>query len=210
MKTPFLAALLTAWTICAIADTIVDTGAGTADFGYGLDSSQSLAAEFSIGLSYAITNVQADMQFDEGGTLNVSLYADNAVGSDVPGTLLQTGSLTILNQQRFWSWVGPDNLSWSVDAGTYWIGFSGVGTPTPFIFGMIRGQAPFPLGNEAVKHPGENWIGGDQDNLGIRIYGSPIPEPSPLALLAAGAAAMIVSRETSSLNKKLLFEEIKL
>jgi hypothetical protein len=201
MKTLFLLALLTVWTICAVADTIVNTGAGTAGGGYGLDSSQSLAAEFSIGLSYTITNVQADMQFDEGGILTVSLYADNGAGSDVPGTLLQTVSLTIINKPR--AWVGPDNLNWNVAAGTYWIGFSGVGSPTPFIFGMIGRPAPFPLGNEAYRQSGD-WIGVDSLDLAVRIYGLPIPEPSPLSLLVAGAAAVIVSRKTASLNKKLL------
>jgi hypothetical protein len=66
----------------------------------------------------------------------------------------------------------------------YWVGFE---VPASSTFsGVIMGSAPKALEHEAINFVPAGYISRDEINIGVRVYGSPVPIPGALLLLGAG------------------------
>lgn len=87
-------------------------------------------------------------------------------------------------------WVGPSNLNWSLDPGTYWVAFE-VRSRSTFD-GRIGGDAPDPLINEALATANSGYVywGIDFLDSGMQINATPVPLPSSILLLVSGLSGL--------------------
>ncbi|NOX97496.1 MAG: PEP-CTERM sorting domain-containing protein [Nitrospirae bacterium] len=180
---------------------IVDTGQPSVGVGHVLDSSQWLAAEFTLTQNYTLTDIQGFMYTaNTPGTAGVAIYSD---GGDVPGTEIYSDAFYIYAGE---SWQGLSGLTWNLEANTYWVSFE-VRPEHTFYGSMADGSPPSPLGNEAIKSTYNNgpgvWVGDDNLDLGIRIQGSVIPEPSSMLLLGSGIVSMAAALRRRKGSKKV-------
>jgi len=186
--------------VSANAATIVDTGPG-ADSNYRALAGASvlppfgqfLAAEFSIGSSTTVTDIEGWMSFNPSGADGtIAIYLD---GGDVPGaelyatTFFGTGSSDS-------SWVGASGLSWDLAAGTYWVAFEVRDGQT--LETSMPSPSSNPLLNEAfTSRDTGDWNGDDGLDLGIRI--SAVPIPAAAWLFGSGLLGLIgVARKRQS------------
>ena len=186
--------------VSANAATIVDTGPG-ADSNYRALAGASvlppfgqfLAAEFSIGSSTTVTDIEGWMSFNPSGADGtIAIYSD---GGDVPGdelyaaTFFGTGSLDS-------SWVGVSGLSWDLAAGTYWVAFEVRDGQT--LETSMPSPSSNPLLNEAFTSVDTgDWNDDDGLDLGIRI--SAVPIPAAAWLFGTGLLGLIgVARKRKS------------
>ena len=177
----------------ANAATIVDTGPGPSSNGISLSlfgpigpsPGQSLAAEFDIGSSTTVTDIEGWMSgtvFEADGT--IAIYSD---GGDVPDTELYAATF-LGTGSTAWSWEGTSGLSWDLAPGSYWVSFE-VRSGQTLSTGMVT-PSTNPLLNEAINNTGE-WIGSDSLELGIRIEGSVVPIPAAVWLFGSGLLGLI-------------------
>jgi hypothetical protein len=151
---------------------------------------QYLAAQFSLASPHTITGVQGWMRVEVGGDLAFVIYGDD--GDDVPDQTAELFSTTLTLSGGLTdppNWEGPDSgLDWTLTTGTYWLAFEV--RNSSFFFGQMPFPSTFPLGNEATLTEGStpNYFADDNNDIGIRIFGEPVPEPSTLVLLAGGLA----------------------
>jgi len=170
------------------SSSIVDTGPGGTTgsmwslFGAGAVSDpfgQSLAAEFTMVSADTISSVEGWMNFtaaDTDGT--IAIYSD---GGDIPGTELFSATFfgTGVSQP---SWVGASGLSWSLAAGTYWVAFEVRAGQT--LDTSMPSPSSSPLLNEAfTSSTTDTWFGSDNEDIGVRINASVVPEPAALSLV---------------------------
>ncbi len=185
----------------AHAGLIVDTGPGTLSAsGNAFGSAQWLAAEFVLDRPYYITRLEGWMSAEtllddlRGQTFSISIWGD---GGDVPA--FDAASRLYTNGAEI---VGADVANWEgynitygngleLAQGTYWIVFE-YRTPNgnTYANGAMPGNSPTPLLNEAYLDNPTTWAADDDLNLGIRIYGNPIPAPLPIATMAIGLLAI--------------------
>jgi hypothetical protein len=201
---------------------------------YGLNSPYgqgrffaSLAGEFTNSQAWTVNSVAGWLaaagpafHFPPGPVdLTASIYsnapANPAVygGSGQPGTALFSASfaLTLCANAAQSScpvgWQGPAGLSWSLNPGTYWVVFEGVGDNTGWA-GM-PGGVPAPLANSLFLSSGQDWselypggfgvqISGTQQAVGVPTPGTPNLLLTGIALLAAARAWPLVRRKKSS------------
>ena len=164
--------------VSAIAATIVNTGPG-ADSNYWVLAGASvlppfgqfLAAEFSIGSSTTVTDIEGWMSSNPSGADGtIAIYSD---GGDVPGAELYATTFFGTGSQDS-SWVGASGLSWDLAAGTYWVAFEVRDGQT--LETSMPSPSSSPLLNEAAtSRDTGNWIGFDGLDLGVRISAVHIP-----------------------------------
>lgn len=176
--------------VTAHAALLVDTGNPPSTFGgFALYSDQSLGASFDVPVATVITSIEGFMGFQYGGTLSTVLYRGDPGG--VP-LFSRTEVVGVTFDPR---WVRFDDLTWSVEPGTYTLTFE---------TGTFQGYMPYPSPNsldvEWNNHFGGGWnhLSGI-DGLGIRVEVTAVPEPAAWLLMATGAVALV--RRTPVLRK---------
>ena len=167
----------------ARAATIVDTGSSMGTF-WTLHSNQWLAGEFTTSPTYPayiITDVFGWIHAGIGGNVNIVLYGD---GGEIPDSELYSAMVTVPTSGSGFvdpMWQGVSELDWTIDSGTYWISFEPVGS----FSGVMPGQSPNPLINEAA-HSFGSWHESDGIDIGVQIYGNPVPIPGAVLLFGSG------------------------
>lgn len=181
------------------AATIVDTGPGPNTLTgtnwslYPEETSgpfgQFLAAEFSIGNSVAVTEIEGWMARTQAGANGtIAIYSD---GGDIPGTELYATTFFGTGSSSN-SWIGASGLSWYLDSGAYWLAFEVRSGQT--LNTSMPSPSSSPLLNEAYTNFNTgDWSGYDALDLGIRITAVPVAVPLPAAawLLAYGLLGLV-------------------
>ena len=149
-----------------------------------LSEQQFLAAEFTIESDTMVNGVEGWMSFTNDGYGTIAIYSD---GGDVPGVELY--STPFLAAGSSFSWRGASGLSWALAANTYWVAFEV--RPGQLLLTGMPIPSENPLLNEAFKSviAGQDWIGDDAINLGIRI--SAVPVPAAVWLFGSGLIGLI-------------------
>lgn len=187
MLKPLILALIATGAIGAQAATLVDTGTPNGEFvgAEVIDSSQSIAGEFSLAAATSLSSISAHLLGGAAGeTFTISLYDDAA---SAPGSLLFSTTATYGAD----GWNGASGLGWNLAAGNYWVGFE-VGANDTLgndsgIGGLLDVGAPNPLLHTAVNQ-GDGYQTTDQPiSFGLRVDSvSAVPEPASMALMFAG------------------------
>jgi hypothetical protein len=192
IRAGLIALALAAAPAAASASIIVDTGTPVAPteswslFGESIPvQGQYLAARFDLSRAALLTNLEGYVGGD-GGAFTISVAADAGAGpdGDTPGA-------TLFAQQAHagfgeGAWSGVRHVSWSLDAGTYWVVFSVDPGHGDTLGGYMPNNAPNPTGAEAfLSIPGDTWRRADDLDFGVRINDD-VPEPASWALMIAG------------------------
>jgi len=174
------------------AEVIVDTGVSANLYsGYAIDKTNPVAAEFSVSGDYEITNIYGLMNSMSmtSRNLNISLYKDDALGGEVPGTQIYSQNVEI-DPYFPPHWQGLNNISWNVTAGTYWVSFGGADD-------LFSAAMPLNPPNKlnyafyATTYGGydvNRWFPNDWYPICVKILGNPtsVLEPSTSLLLGLG------------------------
>jgi hypothetical protein len=180
------AVLLLATAPSAQAVLLLDTGSPPASLsGLALYAEQSLGASFHVPVSTVITAIEGFIGVQYAGTLSAVLYAGDPGGTPVGS---QAANVSWAFDPR---WVAIDGLSWAVAPGTYTLTFQ-----TGTFQGYMPTPSPGALDVEWNLYNGVWSSTSGVDGLGIRVHVSVVSEPSPTALLAAGALFALLCRLT--------------
>jgi hypothetical protein len=158
---------------------VVNTGPGerwdgSGIYGYAVGSDlgdpdrQWLAGEFVVDKPLTLRSAQAWLWVLESGNLEVAILSD---GGEVPGTVLYSAK-EYLNAGVWTRWMGPKNLNWYLEPGTYWFSIGDVRSSLPA--GSIHAGASYPsvkpLENGAVwKAYSGSWQASDNLDFGVQI-----------------------------------------
>jgi len=190
------AAVLTTLLVCGFVSSvgaaiIVDTGPGPSHIGgYYLDDQQYIGAEFSLMNDTKITDIYGwispvSLDGSTGHTGHIGIYTD---GGDVPSTELYSDQFTV-EKTLVNDWYGLNNLTWLLDAGSYWVTFEV--RPGDTLDAFMPFPSISPLINTAhFKEFNGQWMPADDWDIGVRILGNPVPEPSTFLLLGGGLAGL--------------------
>ncbi|WP_333573182.1 PEPxxWA-CTERM sorting domain-containing protein [Sphingomonas sp.] len=183
MKTALaaIAAAMLAWTGTAQADTIIDTGpASTTLFdAQSITATRNVAGFFELNKAVTVNGVFGWIGGNEGARLTANIYSEIDF---VPAKLLH--STSFVNTGSI-GWQGSDSLNWKLDAGSYWVVFSGADENKSF---MPNGAAD-PLVAYLRGNSDNGWLRlPEKDALGVRLTGftSGVPEPASWALMIGG------------------------
>lgn len=165
----------------AHAVTIIDTGEPIGGSQAAFDSSQWLAAEFTLDQTYVLTAISGFISGGiAGGTGTIAIYSD---GGTVPGIEIFSAGVSFLSGT---AWQGLSGQTLQLSADTYWVAFE-VRAGQTFLGGMRLGP-PAPLAehafSEALGNPWKPALG--LSGIGVRIDANLIPEPSGLLLFSVG------------------------
>lgn len=176
-----------------IIDTGMSTGSAATIFETSADNFQKLAGKFVLETGFNVTDILASLSYlnyaKPTASLNISVFSDL---NNTPQNTLFSGQVT-LNSSGYDSWVGLNNISLDLDAGSYWIVFSGIkGESQNIGWSMYGATNPLPsykMMNGLNGYPYQ-WLNmGSDQSPGLRILGTPlatVPEPENLAMLYAG------------------------
>lgn len=170
------------------AVTIVDTGepdnTGRVNSWYGL------ASEFTLDGAYTLNEIEGYFELvgSESDLTKVVDLIIYSVGADgLPDTELFSNMFSTQSTQskRYPNWYGLDGLNWNLLQGTYWVSFE-VENLTPNLHMPTSSDNP-PInmalinGNSYPDYFSVNVI-----NIGVRIQGTLIPEPTTMLLFGSG------------------------
>ena len=146
---------------------------------YSVNANDWLAVRFDVASTYTLTGVAAYLTGGNvGEQFALSLY-DDAPGK--PGSLLNSATVSFAGN----GWNGANGLSWTLAAGSYWLGVEG-----------IDGSFQAPSGGLTMPGPtayADGSAGGYKtDSLQFGV--TAVPEPATQALLLVGIAGLLVAR----------------
>lgn len=169
------------------AQLIIDTGSGPSTGGLILEQTQWLATEFTLDQTYTISDIEGWGGAGPGGAADILIYADSATG---PGLELYSGTVNVIGSDNHW--FGLHNLTWLLDAGTYWAAFE-VHTGQS-MRGWMGDGVPFPSGAFSANQYGQGWTVTAPNTIGLRITAEEyLPEPQTFSLIGVGLVALIIS-----------------
>jgi hypothetical protein len=153
---------------------------------------QYVAGQFTLNQSFNISSVEGYMIPPHGGVV-LKLYRDAA---GLSGNQLFSDTFQFPpSSDPLWEVAGPA-LNWSAPAGTYWLSFE----PTAGSdFGSMPGVVAHPLAAYAtLSNNARSWTRADNIQVGFRVNGTFVPEPSgcALAFIAIGAVVAASRRRT--------------
>ena len=177
--------LLVGFSLSAQAATIVDTGTPTTAGGSSLSATQWMAGVFTLDQSYVITDVYGYIDTYTGYSCTIDIWTDN---SGEPGAELFSQSFTINSYLA--GWYGVSGVSWTLEAGTYWIVVEGT-DPVSGGYAYMPTGAPNPLSSYTwSSDEGSTWW--DSTSLpGFRVYGEPVPIPGAVWLFGSGLLGLL-------------------
>jgi hypothetical protein len=164
------------------AATLVDTGQPTFVGGGSIVATyQWLAAEFTLGSSATVNQVQGWLGVSDFVPLRITIRSDagNAPGSEIY-------SADFLGLPSEGAWQGAKGLSWALAAGDYWVSFESDHSDQ---IAYMPGGAPGLLNRYAfTSNQASSWNEGGFAGVGVRIFGTTgaVPEPATWALMISG------------------------
>ena len=177
------------------AGLIIDTGtpSGANQFNFGVDPearSSGLGGRIYLDKTYDISRLEGYLingATDANNTCFAVIYQDGTIidfSGYNPGQIISYYSVTV-PANNVAGWYGADTPSLRLAAGWYWLAFE-MGAE---FYGAMLGDSPNPLSLEA-----RTWSGIDGPwstdlsplNLGVRVYGEPVPVPAAIFLLGSG------------------------
>lgn len=176
------------------AMVIVDTGMSILTTNKTLHENP-FAAEFTLTQDYTITDIWGCFYLTY-GNFTVRLYEDDAIGGQVPGTLINSQDCYVGVYHN--AWAGVSNISWNLAQGTYWVSFAGA---TANDAGGMVLNPPDPLNyayylSNFAGYTLNMWVPNDDIPICVKIQGTPaaaaIPEPGISLLLGLGLAGLAV------------------
>lgn len=184
----------------SVAATIVDTGPATPANPADATTSGHRAGQFVLASPTTITSVERWTAVTTAGDAFFGIYTDAAglPGSPIDG-LFAPLSVAVGGN----AWVGVSGLDWQLSPGTYWLRFSsrfgGELGPARFVAPICPGEdttcIPAALALEAGLDGFDPEVWGPRGaRTGWRIFGTTVPEPGSLALLALGLAGVGLHR----------------
>jgi hypothetical protein len=148
---------------------------------YSVNANDWLAVRFDVASTYTLTGVAAYLTGGNvGEQFALSLY-DDAPGK--PGSLLNSATVSFAGN----GWNGANGLSWTLAAGSYWLGVEG-----------IDGSFLAPTGGLTMPSTARAFADGGPggyaryDSLQFAVRA--VPEPATQALLLVGIAGLLVAR----------------
>ena len=166
----------------AMAAFVVNTGTPTGSLNYVLASNQSLAGFFTLATETTVDAVEGHINGFAGNVVTATIYSNGATPTAI--NELFSATFTTVNAPNG-AWQGVSGKSWTLAAGSYWVGFANAG------FNSMTNGAPNPLTKYAYTSSGNWTIGAAAMTLGVRISGVPavgnaVPEPASWAMMIAG------------------------
>jgi hypothetical protein len=179
----------------ANAAFIIDTGPGLpSPQGSTLNSDQWIAAEVVLDQQYSLTSIEAWIKGNAQGNLTLAIY-DNGIDNTPEGANeLFSTEFTAGNTAN---WYGAFDLSWTLNAGTYWVAFEIRDSNT---FNGSFTAAGNPLDNYSFVDgtSDEAWRSNTVIDLGVRIGGIVnVSAPSALFILMSSLLALFLVRKRS-------------
>jgi hypothetical protein len=185
---------------------------------------QSLAGEITVTQPWVINSVLGWMaaagpafNFPNGPVdINASIYNSAPAnpniyeGSSQPGTAIDTASFGFqfcANASQSScpvEWQGATGLHWTLNPGTYWVVFEGVGSDTGWV--ALPGGVSSPLENSLAISNGQNWSELYPGGFGVQITGteqsSAVPTPGLTELFLTGFGLLALARIGKGSNHK--------
>lgn len=162
----------------AFATIVVDTGTPTGTTNFLMGAGQDVAGLFTLTDKTFVDTVEGFINSTAVGTITVTIYGNGALPDSSNILFSQSFASTVTPVEG--AWQGVSVQGWTLEAGTYWVGFS-----SPLANGMRNG-APNPLAAYAFTNNGtwfQNPLG-----VGVRVGGGVplLPEPGSWAMMITG------------------------
>jgi len=159
------------------------------------------AQSFYLDKEYRIESLEGWFQYRDTPNATAILYrndTDTNPGKNLPGSQIFASDPftlpTVTGTDLGKGFFGVSGLDLALDPGIYWLGFTSTspegvpGKPT-LMMPFLPSTYPF---NGAIFYSSlGNWISPGETHFGIRVQGTPVPEPSMMLLLGSGLVGLI-------------------
>lgn len=178
----------------ADATVIFTTGPGSDEGGSGggptLSVDQWARVQFTLDENTTITDISGFIGSTDGGDFTIAIYDNSEGGHNPVGTELFSAT-TEVSPNSPNGWYGPTDISWDIEAGTYWASFE-VRAGQSF-YGWHRGWNP-PLPSDPLPALTQNFINHDDWMVSNDWYGlqiEAVPLPTAVWLFSSGLIGLI-------------------
>jgi len=200
MRTAILSAITLAASVLASASQAavafdngpIGVSAGWCDSGVGQcgGGSWTIADNFSLSTKSVVTGLDTWNGYGNIGdyvSTNWSIWASQPTGLTAP--IASGNAVGTVSMDSGFMLAAVSGLSVTLDAGSYWIGFSHQLTgATPWTYvTSLSGQ------NDVIQLNGNYINTSNQTDAAFRIHATAVPEPSSLALIMGGLAVVGVA-----------------
>ncbi len=188
----------------ALGAVIYDNGLPNQVSGTQMSEFQ-VAENFTIGATANFNNIRfwsiQSLSTDYSGSVYWAIYSNIA---NEPGVLVKGGVTTVVagaltgNSTGFSyaEYVFNIPVAFTLGAGDYWLGLHNGGLASTDSSEMLWSTTDVSVGSSGLYLDGSNWIDSGNEHA-FQLEGSLIPEPSMLALVAVGLAAIGLRRRKS-------------
>lgn len=177
-----LLALGMAVTATARAEVIMDTGEGSnpPPAGSSLSDEQGLGVKLTLKQTYQITSIQAWLWKSgigkAAGDITLAIYGDAGQTPDTNVLHFSTVFFADGPGSTEATWIGPDDLNWTLGPGSYWITFRVIPPSTARFVAPDTSSTPQSQYATYWSEAGQ-WLRRESDRWGIRVQGIPQGPP---------------------------------
>ena len=166
----------------ARAELILDTGEGTnpPPAGSSLSDEQGLGVKLTLTQTYQITSIQAWLWKSgigkAAGDITLAIYGDAGQTPDTNVLHFSTVFFADGPGSTEATWIGPDDLNWTLGPGSYWITFRVIPPSTARFVAPNTSATPQSQYATYWTDLGQ-WLRQESDRWGIRVQGVPLGPP---------------------------------